>query len=84
MKKLIAWFLILLLVCTVSVYAAAEDAAASSGSPIASGDYSYIVLEDETVEIRGYHGREETLVIPDELEGRLPASENPLLPGISA
>ncbi|MBR2602983.1 MAG: leucine-rich repeat domain-containing protein, partial [Clostridia bacterium] len=51
----------------------ATPAPTSTPEPHTSGDYryiGYIVLEDGTVEIVWYTGRDQTLVIPDTLDGK--------------
>ena len=44
-------------------------AAADKPTVYTSGDYKYILLEDGTAEITQYTGQEETLTVPDELDG---------------
>lgn len=81
MKK---WIALLLVVCmgivltacsTPATQNAASQAPAvtpeptSTPVPIASGNYSYIVLDDNTACITGYRGEETNLTIPDALDG---------------
>lgn len=64
MKKLLSIFIAFsLLFGTCQIAFAAEDV-------LTEGDYKYIVLEDGTIEITEYTGKEETVTIPSELGGK--------------
>lgn len=62
----IALFLAILLVFSTVCIASAAD---KEPTPITSGDYQYVVLDDGTAEITKYTGSEASLTIPTELDG---------------
>ena len=62
MKKII-FYLMLLIVISMSV------TAASAGDRIKSGDYEISILEDGTAEITIYIGKEANLLVPSEMSG---------------
>ena len=64
-----ASILCLMLVGTVCIWA--REVEETESERFMSGDYEYIVLEDDTAEIVGYSGSEESLIIPGELDGRV-------------
>ena len=66
---IVASILCLMLVGTVCIWA--REAEETESERFMSGDYEYIVLEDDTAEIVGYSGSEESLIIPGELDGRV-------------
>ena len=69
---IMASILCLMLVGTVCIWAReAEETEETESERFMSGDYEYIVLEDDTAEIVGYSGSEESLIIPGELDGRV-------------
>ena len=59
-KQALALILTLVLMLSLAVLPAAAET---------SGDYSYQILDDGTVEITGYSGSDTELVIPGEIEG---------------
>lgn len=60
-KQTLAVLLSLVLMLSLAVLPAAAET---------SGDYSYRILDDGTVEITGYSGSDTELVIPSEIEGK--------------
>ena len=75
MKKLVKTALCLLLCALLSLPALAEVAAASktltNEAYVASGDYTYTLLEDGGARIIDYTGDAEALTVPAELDGHL-------------
>lgn len=62
MKKLFAFVLVLAAVFCLS---------ASAAVGITDGYYKYKVLEDGTVEITDYTGKEKEIIIPEEFDGKV-------------
>ena len=54
----------------VTVFADEQETEEIEQETFVSGDYEYIVLEDGTVEITGYSGSEQILIIPNVLDGK--------------
>ena len=71
MKKLLAALLILsVLFLSLPAAIAEEPTETTEPEVFTSGDYSYILLEDGTVEITKYTGEADTLEIPDAIDGK--------------
>ena len=70
MKKLLA-ILLCLALCLPCVSAFAQE---PEREVIRSGDYRYVILEDDTAEITDYFGTAADLVIPETLDGRVVTS----------
>ena len=66
-KKLLKGTLCLALLCALCL--ASASAATAAPTPIQSGDYWYILHQEGSAEITKYTGKEETLLIPSELDG---------------
>ena len=66
MKKPICVLLVLLLVMQTGICVCAEE---EPQETYTSGDYEYSLLEDGTVEIVKYKGRDQELSIPEQLDG---------------
>ena len=73
MRKQIAMLLIAAVLCAALAPTAALGEA-DGPEVLTSGSYRYVVLEDGTVEIKQYTGAEETVTIPEEIDGRMVTS----------
>lgn len=58
------------LLLTVALLAVMCFAFTAGAEDLVYGDYTYTVLEDETVKITGYNGTEADVVIPNEIDGK--------------
>lgn len=67
MKKILALLTALSLLAFGMTCVAAEE----KPEEFNSGDYTYVLLDDETVTITGYHGSDSMVTIPDQLEGKM-------------
>ena len=70
-KKILAVIMASILCLKLVGCIGAREAEETESERFMSGDYEYIVLEDDTAEIVGYSGSEESLIIPGELDGRV-------------
>lgn len=66
----VVFTLALMLSLVVLPAAALESTVVSSGEALVFGDYKYIILDDDTVEITGYTGSDTELIIPSEIDGK--------------
>ncbi len=60
----------LMLLCLVAIFAIIFTVSASAAGEITDGYYKYRILENDTVEITAYIGNEETVIIPEEFDGK--------------
>ena len=71
-KKAVLRFLVVLFICVVSVFVVGFGGIEANAAT--SGDYTYTVLSDGTVEITDYTGSATTLSIPSEIDGKVVTS----------
>ena len=71
-KKAVLRFLVVLFICVVSVFVVGFGGIEANAAT--SGDYTYTVLSDGTVEITDYTGSDTTLSIPSEIDGKVVTS----------
>ncbi len=64
------WFVSLLMVVVMMCACWTGAVAENERKTFTSGDYEYALLDDGTVEITRYKGKEERLAIPDMLDGK--------------